>query len=808
MSKKDRLRKNQAKTGTNIMGVGSHRQLSEQNQRSIDAGKYPTSGLAHYTQGHKGFSDPSLERGFNQDPRYDAAVRGRMPTLGPGQIATEGYKIARGLQALARNGGDPNLTAISEIARQGGDITAQEAVDVSGQVMSQLNGVDLITDNSFISPNVLMDDLQQAGLPMNEAQRLSGAQDNYPVLFEKLARTDYYPNIDDRILQGQFQSKTLGSVPIFAAPGAFVPAEVYQERKRAIERAAQKRRDERDEILLAAQAKGAVQYQDQIDDMTYKVLEDWGEKYEYNWRALKDDPKSWMQYQRDVKRVQDFAAETLRIDGIASQVYKDSLDPNRFVPASTRKKAIEWSSAAIDMDNMLNGDGQRQLSEIRTELDSYNNMVSTINGMAPVIQQNIEGIVLDKMGDPEFAQETQELYDIVSNTNDNTLIARALMQYLPEDRVTELASSIRNNGGTFVQTEEDFANYMGNLFGKQIDVKEIVLNKYNAAGRAAVYRAKPKTVTEGIFADKRNKFWNEETNTPNQQWTALVDSMVGQSPETVKDLFGQWGEVRINPNDPYLRAELQVNPPESGSVPISGRDPGLRFETYDPVSGELSWVSYDDALADWDKKYGHWQQAIDEINSSDDPATNKDKAVFKIDTSKEEQLEELTDKMLNGYSQGGKEYPGLTEKEWGEFAVYQQMLQGKDKFSTEARPTGGTLELQYQDRQKNWHLASAEKVSSGAVPSNSLVPFSVFTYTQTFDTFKEFASNMQTNAQGQPIINRIKTKAVDVTMPLMFVAYDMRGEGTQLLENTFKGPTSQQHRDDRGMGGTVITYGE
>ena len=696
------------------------------------------------------------------------------PLQNPSQVAVEQMQNIEMLDTFQNEMDDGRLEAIRMITEGTENLSRSDAQEIMRHVNHDLNGAQEVNVNSFLAPDVIVEDLESSGLMMPNAQNL--VPDG--ITMEQLTRTDYFPNIDDRILQGQFQSQTLGSVPIFAAGGLNMPLEVFNARQRALENAATKRREERDAIMLAAQAKGAVQYQNQIDDMVFNHLDSWGQKYNYDWRALQSDPKAWMEYQRDLKQIQDFAAETVRIDGIVNTIYTESTEEKKFVPGSVKQTAIDWSSAVVDLHALR--DDPKKLSAMRRELDSYSNMVYTINQAVPSIQTNIEAIMLDeldKLDDAERVSSADKLFSTIKNTEDAQLVGSAMLEFLPKERVLELARQLRNNGGSFYQTEEDFANYLGNLFGSKVTVTDRVWGKYNDNARMRVDENKPKTTTEGIFAEKRNFLWDEKTKSVSQGFTDFVTGFSGNDKE-FKEAWHRFTETVNDPNDPYLRADLQLNTGNWKPIRVTGADPGYRMEWTDEA-GNQSWKTFDQFHTALKDKYGSFQQEAMAIANSSDDQKDKDEEIAKL---KENIIKEHGNKGLAEYA-----YLGMMDK-------------GPNMFSQTYRPSGASYEMQYKDGEQYW-LAEAEDVNSGVIQPNELAPFATVTLSPVQSAFQEFKSALDTDQQGDPIIRSMKIEVVNSNLPQAMITYDLRGEGAQTLDAIVGRENIQQHRDDRGRSG-------
>jgi hypothetical protein len=116
-----------------------------------------------------------------------------------------------------------------------------------------------------------------AGMTVYDAKKdiarlaLNGPDEISNLALENLNVQDYYPNVNKDIAVGTYSGKYLGTSTIYAAPGAIIPLGLYNERKKALAKAAIEKQAAVDRLLAAPET--SAQYQVQYNEAFFKGLE-------------------------------------------------------------------------------------------------------------------------------------------------------------------------------------------------------------------------------------------------------------------------------------------------------------------------------------------------------------------------------------------------------------------------------------------------------------------------------------------------------------------------------------------------------
>lgn len=123
---------------------------------------------------------------------------------------------------------------------------------------------------------------------------------------ERLGVQDYYPNINKDINVGTFSGKYIGSVPIFAAPGARLPMGLYDARKRALVEAAKAKQAKIDALMEVPET--SFQYDAKFRELATNTTFDILEKHNF-------DPDAVMRDRESVAKLNRIQAKAKEVTG-------------------------------------------------------------------------------------------------------------------------------------------------------------------------------------------------------------------------------------------------------------------------------------------------------------------------------------------------------------------------------------------------------------------------------------------------------------------------------------------------------------
>lgn len=672
-----------------------------------------------------------------------------------GQVAMEQAQnqgIANKLsQSVA--GMDPQSIAINRSTALDSQSAAAELiknvnVDLNGGVGS-LVGID-----SFLAPDVINADVEERNNKMRNPYKYNERK-NDPLVMDKLAKSDWFPGADKGINQGTFQSKTLGAVPIFAANGALVPFEVMAERDRAIKKAADARVAEREKIMVAAEIKAAAQYQPQLDDAKFDLIDEYRAKYNNNLEDIKKDPEAWYEYNRKLTELKNIGANTVRVDGMVNDVLTAMNDDKQYVPNSTRQAALAFSAGS---GNIMEMHKSGKLNGYAKELERYSNMVAYVNTMKKegVLTRSVEAIALESLNDPDFVDSLPESFGVALRSGDATIIANALYEHLPQDNIDAIAQGM-SESGDFYENPEAIGNYIKNLMQSEIQVSDHVITKARQAynNRGNNLDKKP----EGVIATIRNAIYDETTGGVKPSTAAGIKNLTDKNSHEVMDYFGRVTNTSVDLNSNMMRAPLNLDFASQPTQDIFASDhSNMTFQR--SVGENKSWLNFDSFSKELMNAYGPKYQEF-----------------------------------LNKYEGDWEEFQKDTKynaNQMSEIKMLHDMQQGPNKFMRQYKPSGGSTEWQTK-YGKNYTIVDPKEIGLGVISPADIIPTVSITYTPIVDVNREFETS------GNPV-NRAD-QLVDPASPLMQITYDLTTESTSELDARFSAATSQERRDQQGAGG-------
>jgi len=191
---------------------------------------------------------------------------------------------------------------------------------------------------------------------------------------ERLGVQDYYPNINKDINVGTYSGKYIGSVPIFAAPGARLPMGLYDARKRALVEAAKAKQAKIDAIRSLPDV--SYQYKDKFNELATNTTFDILEKHNYDPEAVMRDRDSVAK----LNRIQSKAKEITGAVAWANDIRTKGLEKDVYQPDAILDISQKILSAQIDnFDDIY--EGKSNMTSLFNDAKIY------MNGMPWVTEQ-------------------------------------------------------------------------------------------------------------------------------------------------------------------------------------------------------------------------------------------------------------------------------------------------------------------------------------------------------------------------------------------------------------------------------------
>lgn len=324
---------------------------------------------------------------------------------------------------------------------------------------------------------------------------MSGQNPNvrtYEPALEKLGLHDYYPDMGEPLAVGNYTGRIIGSNPIFVTGGQVLPMGVYDARKRALERAAKEKAMRRDKIMEMVYAKGAAQYQDQLDNMTMDLISEYGEATNWNWDEIASySSKNAVKFWGRVREIKSLGAVTLKTQAQVDELSKKIVGEDKvYVPKSAERMMMEWNTGSMDINKLW--DDKKKFNRLVNGLQAFDNMSYYAGQAAKDLAAQKDALPIDPdTGQPVqiklksinsfTAPELQKnLNDLASASyhNDYDMYVNALMKFVDDDRINVIAKGLYDNH-KFGGSQEEVKKYLVAMIGKEIEIKNTIAKKYN-----------------------------------------------------------------------------------------------------------------------------------------------------------------------------------------------------------------------------------------------------------------------------------------------------------------------------------------
>lgn len=697
--------------------------------------------------------------------------------LDPSAVALEQMENNRLKTHLQTDVEDAGLQAVNEIARAEG-VGRRESMNLINEVQRTVHQDNGVNVNSFLGKEVLRKDFEDEGTLTPKVRQLISKSPEFKM--EKLARTDLFPTIDQGIQQGVFQSKTFGSVPIFAAPGAVVPMEAINARQRALKAAALERRQNRSKIMAAAMAQGASQYQQQLDDMSMNMIEKWSEKSGHDLLNIRKDPKMWMEYINESLKVKNFASETVRLAGLSATILENAGSTDVTIPASSIKVATDFAAGSSNLQDYY--DNPKKFSAISEGLQSYANMTAYVGEQKQHIESNIESMILSQLDDPKNAEAVSELFEKVADMEDYDLWAMALREFLPDERMMGVAEGIKGSLNLHESVEE-VAAYTGSLFGDKITVDHVLANKLAARKQAWIRNQtnKPKKEVESLGSEIRGSVRAEGTGQVTQEFLTGYLSVKGGTDADVNNLLtqvtNQPGAMR---EDGLLLRKIPFNASNTKPQKLSGNTQNMEFEVEPGV-----WMGYESAEAALTHKFAL-------INADLDNYSLEDYTQLVIDHGNLENVEDWEEFI--------KDIGG--EKNLGKWDVLVKMKQGQNAFIGDYQAVNVEQGLSYYSPNGDLKVIHTDQMKGGSIGVNNVIPSTHVTYKplemigRAFDFEDPDADIKSSGNENTDRRIKIGNEFVDYGVAVR-VKNDMTTDAMHFFDEQFSKQNTQKRADER-----------
>lgn len=380
---------------------------------------------------------------------------------------------------------------------------------------------------------------------------------------ERLGVQDYYPNINKDINVGTFSGKYIGSVPIFAAPGARLPMGLYDARKRALVEAAKAKQAKIDALMEVPET--SFQYDAKFRELATNTTFDILEKHNFDSDAVMRDRESVAK----LNRIQAKAKEVTGAVAWANDIKNTKgLNEDVYQPEEILDIAQKILSGQVDnFDDIY--EGKSNMTSLLNDAKVY------INGMPWVTEQakwmldpkNMSESPLNLKTGGEYSSQKwiderdaflQQVQD--GNTDTDTYVT-GVNKYFGGEYKDMIDAWIDANNGSKEQAEE-----LKKTFASMIQPSTILT--YKTSKNANQWQAN--------LAQKNKEFeYMKETNE-----ASLFGKFNGQMTDAINKKTGKSYQQELSEIDPNLSsAEKEAKISRIAKLYFPGADVGKDFKT-------------------------------------------------------------------------------------------------------------------------------------------------------------------------------------------------------------------------------------
>ncbi len=455
-------------------------------------------------------------------------------------------------------------------------------IDKAIKQADELSSQDTQNKTKLVTPTITVNDIEQAGADVNDAimsgdpewkkfvdgyrKMMDGSRVNMgqPAI-ERLGLDEYYPDINTPLQVGVYSGSIVGSNPIFVAGGGYIPFSVIDARKRALEKAAADKAKQTQKLMEMAWAKGAIQYQPQIDQMSVDMLEDYAKATNNNFSKLTNmnDPMA-MQYWKDAHRLQTFASQTQAVNTVVEGLQKLQNDDKMEVPHDVFQAMYDWYGGVANMKDFY--DDPEKFSSLRDQLRSYNSQIYAGNQIVEKIKADKIPLDLKNYSMME-GMEAKDLNDALALIPHANYDERywAMLKFVDEKRLDDITNNVFRGNNFYIGKERnaeseakaklEFKKYVLNMLGKEVEIQNRIANHKN--GFLALARSK--------YSDQKKKeqIWTTAFNRANSSQQTLSKIAQGVTDvdsreEQLKYAFSQMGVAALtDKNGKFVNGEIR-----------------------------------------------------------------------------------------------------------------------------------------------------------------------------------------------------------------------------------------------------------
>ena len=455
-----------------------------------------------------------------------------------------------------------------------------ENVNTGNQAINEVSNLDIKEPNRIMGDGSMVSDVVASGgtvngVPSYEATVTKNQVEQDVVkdvrtrisevpeaVVERLGVQDYYPNINKDINVGTYSGKYIGSVPIFAAPGARLPMGLYDARKRALVEAAKAKQAKIDAIRDLPDV--SYQYKAKFDELSTNTISDILEKHNY-------DPEAVMRDRDSVAKLNRIQAKAKEITGAvawADDIRKKGLDKDVYQPDEILNLSQKILSAQIDnFDDIY--EGKSNMTSLLNNANVY------MNGMPWVTEQAKWMLDPKNMSESPINLKTGGKYDSEEWINERN----AFLQEVQDpnfDTTTYATGMTKYFGGKYSDMIDAWIDANNGSKEQGDELKKTFVSMIQPSTILTYKTSKNANQWQSNLAQRNKEF--EYTKKTNE--ASLFGKFDGQMTDAINDKTKKSFQQEINEIDPNLSLkEKEAKISRIAQIYFPGTDVGKDLKT-------------------------------------------------------------------------------------------------------------------------------------------------------------------------------------------------------------------------------------
>ena len=393
-------------------------------------------------------------------------------------------------QAIGASEMESDLS-IRENVQQVAKVVSQSVSDAKSELTSQDIVGAPMTNQERIDAGLSFDDVNQVkkGMGILPDSR-SMLEQSFLADSDLLPSDEIYLTKNQPIQVGTYQGKTIGSVPIFAAPAGLVPLNIIANRQKNLSKAAVKRKELRDQAISLMDIDVPEQWQNNMNDLRNEMMEEWGQITGNSYELLKDmrNPAA-RKFHEEIRDLQALNKTVTDANELAEELIKGSLEEDKYVPDEIMQFAVDIREGTMDLKTLMTKGGMEDFRDKMGKLKIYQNTTKTMNTQViDKIKANTTPHFLEDFNNSTEEQKTEYKKALqvlkVSGNAGKQIWMDAIHTWYPKEDVEQVVEDVfkaNNLWGGFTADEEkehikNAQNYVYRMLGEELKLNKTIID--------------------------------------------------------------------------------------------------------------------------------------------------------------------------------------------------------------------------------------------------------------------------------------------------------------------------------------------